>query len=70
MNVWMVTLCFGKLTNSYREVQRLSKIVEVVLLLEVVFLDHLPIATQLGAIGRQFITRQRRHPTPAWHTLL
>ena len=69
-DVGVMVLVFGHLADPDREVERLPEIVEPVRALQVVPVDHLPVAPEPGVQHLQLVARERRHAAPARNALL
>ena len=65
----MVALLFGHLSDSDREIQRLTEIVELELFLKMVPTDHLPTTAQLLLLTNQLAPPQCRHAPATGHKL-
>jgi hypothetical protein len=66
----MMTLIFCEFTHLVREIERPAEVREPEILFQMVPVNHLPSAAELGHQLIQFITRERRNTTLAGHTFL
>src|SRR5262245_61433726 len=65
----MVPDALGEIADAVRERQRLLEVLEGVLLLEVMVIDHVPLAAEIGQEGLDLAVVERRHAAFAWHAL-